>query len=66
MFKNLLRIETTSSTNEVIQYIEDNKLNLLNILVNDIALLDMITDMIDNKEYNKFNVLELGSVPELL
>ena len=56
MMNDLLGIETTSSVEELIQYIEGNLLNLLNILVNDISLLDMITDMIDNKEYNKFNV----------
>tara|TARA_Y100001938_G_C8026774_1_gene398453 strand:- start:103 stop:627 length:525 start_codon:yes stop_codon:yes gene_type:complete len=55
MMNDLLRLETTSSVDEVIQYIEGNQLNLLNVLVNDMALLDMITDMINNKEYNKFN-----------
>ena len=59
MMNDLLEIETTSSVDEVIQYIEGNQLNLLNVLVNDMALLDMITDMINNKEYDKFNVPEL-------
>ena len=59
MMNDLLGIETTSSVDEVIQYIEGNQLNLLNVLVNDMALLDMITDMINNKEYDKFNVPEL-------
>ena len=55
MMNDLLGIETTSSVEELIQYIEGNQLKLLNVLVNDMALLDMITDMINNKEYDKFN-----------
>ena len=62
MMNDLLGIETTSSMDEVIHYIEGNQLKLLNLLVYDVALLDMITDMINNKEYDKFNV----SNPELL
>ena len=63
MIKDLLEIEL-NDTKEIIKYIKNNKSKFINILKDDNAFIDMITDMIQNKEYEKFIKNDSDEEPE--
>lgn len=66
MITDLLEIDINgeNNTEQIIKFITNNKGKFIGLLVEDKAFLDMITDMIKNKEYEKFVKQDSDDEPE--